>query len=56
MRFIRLFILFIAPINLLSQLEDSLTKADIENIYIHEVQDKYENDKALNLGTENQHE
>lgn len=47
MRIIRLFILFIAPINLLSQVEDSLTKADIDSIYIYEVQDKYEKDKVL---------
>lgn len=47
MRIIRLYILFIVPINLLSQAEDSLTKASIDNLYIYEVQDKYDKDKVL---------
>lgn len=47
MRNTYLLILLISPIYLLSQVEDSLTKADIDSIYIYEVQDKYEKDKVL---------
>ena len=30
-----------------TQLEDTLTKEEIDNLYIYEVQDKYEKDKVL---------
>jgi hypothetical protein len=47
MRIPFLLVIILYPVLVFSQIEDTLTKADRDSIYIFEVQDKYEKDKVL---------